>query len=148
MKNILVLAVSACAVCAFGAATKDFYVSTNGLHEVGGVIWGTYVTEDGVAHNAYTNLQEAIKANGKSGNTIWVEDGFVCDVGGETADGTGSRITTPYIDGVDKFIIRINNTILQHTFWSCNHKAVVDFRILRTKLCLADLSKRASHFDT
>ena len=106
MKNILVLAVSACAVCAFGAATKDFYVSTNDLHEVDGVVWGTYVTEDGVAHNAYTNLQQAITANGKSGNTIWVEDGFVCDVGGETAAGTGSRITTPYIDGVDKFIIR------------------------------------------
>ena len=54
MKNILMLAASACAVCAFGAET--YYVSTNGPHEVKGVVWGTYVTDDGVAYDAYTDL--------------------------------------------------------------------------------------------
>ena len=104
MKNILMLAASACAVCAFGAET--YYVSTNGLHEVKGVVWGTYVTDDGVAHDAYTDLQQAINATQKKAATIWVEDGFVCETGGETTDGTGSRITTEYGPAVDSLIIR------------------------------------------
>ena len=104
MKNILMLAASACAVCAFGAET--YYVSTNGPHEVKGVVWGTYVTDDGVAHDAYTDLQQAINATQKKAATIWVEDGFVCETGGETTDGTGSRITTEYGPAVDSLIIR------------------------------------------
>ena len=64
----------------FGAAPKTYYVSTNDLHEVDGVVWGTYVTDDGVAQNAYTNLQQAVDVATGS-DTIWVENGFVCDSG-------------------------------------------------------------------
>ena len=64
----------------FDAFATDYYVSTNGLHVVDGVVWGTYMTDDGVAYNAYTSIQEAIsKADAK--DTVWVEDGFVCDSG-------------------------------------------------------------------
>ena len=103
---IMAISVALVSGSLFGAAAKTCYVSTNDLHEVDGVVWGTYVTDDGKAHNAYTNLQEAITANWKSAITIWVEDGFVCDVGGETADGTGSRITTGYVASNDSLIIR------------------------------------------
>ena len=95
MKNILMLAASACAVCAFGAAPKTYYVSTNGLHEVEGVVWGTYVTDDGVAHDAYTDLQQAV--DGATWNdTIWVEDGFVCDSG---VSGHAARIDLDFYKG-------------------------------------------------
>ena len=106
MRITLMLVMSAFAACAFGAAPKTYYVSANGLHEVDGVVWGTYVTDDGVAHDAYTDLQQAINATQKKAATIWVEDGFVCETGGETTDGTGSRITTEYGPAVDSLIIR------------------------------------------
>ena len=62
------------------AAAKTYYVSTNGLHEVNGVVWGTYTTSDGVDHDAYTNLQQVISA-AANGSTIWVEDGFTVSEG-------------------------------------------------------------------
>ena len=61
------------ALCALGSillagtavcTAATVYVSTNSLHEVDGVLWGTYVTDDDVSHNAYTNLQQAINAAG------------------------------------------------------------------------------------
>ena len=69
------------AVCA-PALAGDLYVSASGLHAVEGsdAPWGTYVTEDDVAHDAYTDLQQAINA-AAANDTIWVEDGFVCDAG-------------------------------------------------------------------
>lgn len=39
---------------------------------------GTYRTDDGVDHEAYTDLQVAIDVAAKSGDWIWVEDNFVC----------------------------------------------------------------------
>ena len=69
-------------VCAGGfAGAADYYVSTNDVHAVEGseLGWGTYVTDDGESHNAYTNLQQAVDAATKNGDTVWVEDGFVCD---------------------------------------------------------------------
>lgn len=74
----------------FGKASV-FYVSTNELHEVDGVVWGTYVTDDGKAHDAYTNLQQVIQYcndNGFGGSTIWIENGFVVSEGSSG----GSRI--------------------------------------------------------
>ena len=58
----------------------DLYVSTNDIHAVAGsdLGWGTYVTDDNVAHDAYTNLQQAVDAAAVN-DTVWVEDGFVCD---------------------------------------------------------------------
>lgn len=69
------------AVCA-PALAGDLYVSASGLHAVEGsdAPWGTYVTEDDVAHDAYTDLQQAINA-AAANDTIWVENGFVCDAG-------------------------------------------------------------------
>lgn len=63
------------------ASAADYYVSTNDVHAVEGseLGWGTYVTDDGESHNAYTNLQQAVDAATKNGDTVWVEDGFVCD---------------------------------------------------------------------
>ena len=73
-------------VLVFGKASF-FYVSTNDIHAVEGsdLGWGTYVTDDGVAHDAYTNLQQVIQYcndNGFGGSTIWIEDGFVVSEGG------------------------------------------------------------------
>ena len=67
-------------VCAFALSVRaaDLYVSTNGLHSIDGVVWGRYMTDDGVMHDAYTNLQQAVNAAAKN-DTVWVEDGFVCD---------------------------------------------------------------------
>lgn len=72
-------------VLAFGKAST-FYVSTNDIHSVDGsdLGWGTYVTDDGVAHDAYTNLQQVIQYcndKGFGGSTIWIEDGFVVSEG-------------------------------------------------------------------
>ena len=76
MKTLSSLAVSVLA--SFAAFAGDLYVSTNDLHEVDGVWWGTYMTDDGVQHNAYTNLQQAVNAAAAK-DTVWVENGFVCD---------------------------------------------------------------------
>ncbi len=61
------------------AMSGDLYVSTNGIHTVEGsdLGWGTYVTDDGVGHDAYTNLQQAVSAAANK-DTVWVENGFVC----------------------------------------------------------------------
>ena len=78
----------------FGAAKKDFYVSTNDLHEVDGVVWGSYITDDGVAHNAYTNLQQVLTyaCTNNPGSTIWVENGYVLDTGATAKDGSDCRL--------------------------------------------------------
>lgn len=62
------------------SAVDNIYVSTNGIHAVAGsdLGWGTYTTDDGVDHDAYTNLQQAVSSAAK-GDTVWVENGFVCD---------------------------------------------------------------------
>ncbi len=62
------------------AFAADLYVSLDGIHSVEGsdLGWGTYRTDDGVFHDAYTNLQQAVNAAAKD-DTVWVEDGFVCD---------------------------------------------------------------------
>ncbi len=81
------------------AAAKTYYVSTNGLHEVNGVVWGTYTTSDGVDHDAYTNLQQVISA-AANGSTIWVEDGFTVSEGStfyrgkESSGGNDTRIVS------------------------------------------------------
>ncbi len=54
-----------------------------------------YVSTTGTYNElpAYTNLQEAINA-AVSGDTVWVEDGFVCETGRTTAsDGSASRLS-------------------------------------------------------
>ena len=53
---------------AFVGFAAELYVSES----------GTYRTDDGVDHEAYTDLQAAIDAAAKSGDWIWVEDNFVC----------------------------------------------------------------------
>lgn len=85
----------ATALLAFYSSAGDVYVSKNGIHpgEEDGLFWGTYQTEDGIDHNAYTNLQQAVNA-ASGGDTIWIEDGFVCDEGFTevvTKDGTYRR---------------------------------------------------------
>ena len=62
------------------AFAGDLYVSMNQIHAVEGsdLGWGTYVTDDGLEHDAYTNLQQAVSA-ALNGDTVWVENGFVCD---------------------------------------------------------------------
>ena len=80
MKKLFLLA--SMSVCA-SVFAGELYVSTNVIHAVNGPddLWGTYVTtDDGISHDAYTNLQQAINA-AVAGDTIWVEDGFVCDSG-------------------------------------------------------------------
>ena len=79
----------------FGTAPSAFYVSTNDLQEIGGTVWGTYVTDDGVPHAAYTNLQTAINyaVNNKKGSTIWVEDGFTVSTGSALYENSATRIT-------------------------------------------------------
>ena len=70
------------AVCT-SVLAGDLYVSTNGIHSVADSddLWGTYVTSnDGIAHDAYTNLQQAVTA-AAANDTIWVENGFVWDSG-------------------------------------------------------------------
>ena len=96
---IIAMAAAIGAATAFDATAATYYVSTNGLHEVNGVVWGTYATDDGVEHNAYTNLQQAINA-ASSGSTIWVEDGFTVSEGSrfyrgkETTGGNNTRIVS------------------------------------------------------
>ena len=82
------------------AAPATFYVSTNGLHEIAGVTWGTYRTDDGVDHDAYTDLQEALTCacEKNPGSTIWVEDGYVLDTGSTISDKVDSRL---YYSGWD-----------------------------------------------
>ena len=65
---------------AMAASAADLYVSTNSVHPVEGseLGWGTYRTDDNVDHNAYTNLQQAVNAAALN-DTVWVENGFVCD---------------------------------------------------------------------
>ena len=58
------------------ATAADRYVSATG-------------TYDGEA--AYTNLQEAIDA-AAAGDTVWVEDGFICASGATTNANGASRI--------------------------------------------------------
>ena len=72
---------------------KTFYVSTNDLHVVDGVLWGTYVTDDGLAHKAYTNLQQVINTVA-GGSTIWIEDGFVVSKGSRVYDNNVTRIVS------------------------------------------------------
>ena len=78
MRN-LVKIVASLAVSSAAVAHADIYVSTNNIHEVAGsaLAWGSYLTEDGQYHDAYTNLQQAVDAAAKD-ETVWVEDGFVC----------------------------------------------------------------------
>ena len=67
------------------ALADDFYVSGT----------GTYLTDDGVDHEAYTDLQAAIDAAvaAGTGNTVWVEDGFKCKTGlGKDTENELSRI--------------------------------------------------------
>lgn len=70
----------AMAFSVFAASAADLYVSTNYIHSVEGsdLGWGTYMTDDGENHDAYTNLQQAVNAAAKN-DVVWVEDGFVCD---------------------------------------------------------------------
>lgn len=83
----LALAMLAGAAMSVSATAANLYVSTNDVHAVEGSAlgWGTYRTDDGEPHNAYTNLQQALTA-AKGNDTIWVEDGFVCDAGVFTND--------------------------------------------------------------
>ena len=61
---------------ASSAHSADLYVSARGLYD---------------GHDAYTDLQSAIR-DAQTGDTIWVENGFVCDTG-KTVTGLGaSRI--------------------------------------------------------
>ena len=92
MKTLSSLAVSVLA--SFAAFAGDLYVSTNDIHTVEGsdLGWGTYMTDDGECHDAYTNLQQAVnKAVAK--DTVWVENGFVCDdsQGYQPADTTNPK---------------------------------------------------------
>lgn len=74
------VAVSVFALASLSSFAASIYVSANDLHEVDGKVWGTYDGQD-----AYTDLQTAVNA-AASGDTVWVEDGFVCDdAGGSTA---------------------------------------------------------------
>ena len=56
-------------VSAFAGFAAELYVSSTGAYE----------TDDGVDHEAYTDLQAAIDAAANSGDKIWVEDNFVCE---------------------------------------------------------------------
>lgn len=82
MKQYVWSVAAVACMTATGAFALDSvtYVSTKGVHAVAGsdLGWGTYTTEDGVDHDAYTNLQQAVSATA-SGGTVWVENGFVCD---------------------------------------------------------------------
>ena len=64
----LVAAISVAVGFAFVGFAAELYVSES----------GTYRTDDGVDHEAYTNLQAAIDAAANKGDKIWVEDNFVC----------------------------------------------------------------------
>ena len=99
-KSFRILRSALCIIAAPAVSSAaTLYVSMNGLHDVNGVVWGTYETDDGVAHNAYTNLQQAINA-AASGSTIWVEDGFTVSTGAtfyrgkETTGGNDTRIVS------------------------------------------------------
>ena len=58
--------------------------------------WGTYMTDDGENHNAYTNLQQAVNA-AAANDTVWVENGYVWNEGGikGTTWGALSRLVIP-----------------------------------------------------
>ncbi len=64
------------------AAETTVYVSATGKYVV-----------DGVEHEAYTDLQEAVNAaDAENAATIWVEDGYVFDSGSTNVTGTASRL--------------------------------------------------------
>ena len=83
-------------VCAFALSVRaaDLYVSTNGLHSIDGVVWGRYMTDDGVMHDAYTNLQQAVNAAAQD-DTVWVENGFVCDDTNGSTGNPAMRLNVP-----------------------------------------------------
>ncbi len=63
-------------------AAETVYVSATGKYVV-----------DGVEHEAYTNLQEAVNAvSTTKAATIWVEDGYVFDSGSTNVSDTASRL--------------------------------------------------------
>ena len=61
---------------ASSARGADLYVSASGLYD---------------GHEAYTDLQQAIR-DAQTGDTVWVENGFVCDTGKTVTDLGASRI--------------------------------------------------------
>ena len=88
------------------AAAKTYYVSTNGLHEVNGVVWGTYTTSDRVDHDPYTHLQQAIRCL-VTNNIAWYMGGGAyggsavnCLVSDNEsfAQGGGFATTTPIVN--------------------------------------------------
>ena len=74
-----------CAGLSLSAGGGELYVSAS----------GTYVTEDGAAQTAYTDLQTAVEA-AKADDTVWVEDGFVCSSG---TGGNDARLNVAYGKG-------------------------------------------------
>ena len=98
-KSLCIVHCAFCIAASTACSAATLYVSTNGLHDVNGVVWGTYETDDGVAHNAYTNLQQAINVAANK-STIWVEDGFIVSTGStfyrgkEATGGNATRIVS------------------------------------------------------
>ena len=73
-----IVAISVAIGFAFAGFAADVYVSET----------GTYRTDDGEDHEAYTDLQEALSASStKNGDTVWIEDGFLCDSGSRDMHG-------------------------------------------------------------
>ena len=97
VKTLLTLPVCAISfVCAFALSVRaaDLYVSTNGLQSIDGVVWGRNMTDDGVMHDAYTNLQQAVNAAAQD-DTVWVENGFVCDDTNGSTGNPAMRLNVP-----------------------------------------------------
>jgi NADPH-dependent glutamate synthase beta subunit-like oxidoreductase len=98
------------------AFAGDLYVSMDGIHAVEGsdLGWGTYVTDDGARHDAYTNLQQADYAAANN-DTVWVENGFVCGmkcVEMELGEPDASGRRRPIVKEGSEFVLDVDCVIM------------------------------------